>query len=44
MAHIGPMAVIIDFSEFPESYKRIEDEAKRNFRTLTNEILFRLVR
>jgi hypothetical protein len=35
--------VVIDFASFEELYKEIRDAAKQNFRTLENEILYRLV-
>lgn len=36
-------AIILDFSEYPELLEKITADAKKSFRTVSNEILFRVV-
>lgn len=43
LVEIGPDAVVIDFAEYPEIKQAIEAAAKAEFRTVPNEILYRLV-
>lgn len=40
---LPPQAVLIYFTAYPEILEALEADAKRNFRTLQNEIMFRLV-
>lgn len=40
---IGLQDVVLSFADFPEILETLTADAKRNFRTLQNEILFRLV-
>ena len=42
-ANIGKHGVILDFSEYPDILETIKQHAIKNFRTVNNEILWRLV-
>jgi hypothetical protein len=41
--NVGKQAVIIDFSNYPEIQESLIESARKNFRTVENEILFRVV-
>jgi hypothetical protein len=42
LTELGPLAVVLDFSDYPELLETIQADARRNFRTLANEILYRV--
>lgn len=41
--HLGPQDIVLSFVDYPEILDDLTSAAKKNFRTLANEILFRLV-